>query len=344
MNHENIPIKNIYYMISYAYKSLKFEEMNGISTESFKNTAELYAEILILSVNKLLKKGLWKEYKEIHENSSFIKGKIDVHNSIKPDRLLKRKVAVQYEVMSDDNLLNQIIKSTVLKLVLYHSLPSAQHRHLKEILLYMSDINVIDLNMNVWSQVKYNSQNSNYRLPIDICHYLYLELLINDDNKDSLMKGVNEEQALSSLYEKFVFEFYRKETDFEVSKPQIRWNVDDEYSAALPVMQTDIVLKKNGRTIIIDTKFYSNNMARRTIESDYKHLTNNLYQMFSYLENYQPDPGGTVSGILLYARTRDEIQPNHSYRIKGKNIHILNLDLSQTFSEIEKSLLEIVTN
>ena len=45
-----IKIKNIYYMLSYAFQTLNDKGYNKVATEEFENTAELFSEILIIGV------------------------------------------------------------------------------------------------------------------------------------------------------------------------------------------------------------------------------------------------------------------------------------------------------
>lgn len=46
IDKENIPVKNIYYMLAYAYKTLNFLEYKNLSYENFDNVLDLYVEIL----------------------------------------------------------------------------------------------------------------------------------------------------------------------------------------------------------------------------------------------------------------------------------------------------------
>lgn len=62
-----IPIKNIFYMLSYAFQVLNEQGFKSIETEKFENVADLCAAILAKGVSKQLKQGLGREYIEIHE-------------------------------------------------------------------------------------------------------------------------------------------------------------------------------------------------------------------------------------------------------------------------------------
>lgn len=321
-------------MLSYAYKSLSFSDYQNLSAEKFDNLTDLYTEILIIAYRKIIKQGPYKEYIPHQEDSMFVKGKINLRDSMRTNNIINSKVAVEYEVLSEDNLPNQIIKSTFLKLVYSAQLSAKQLKAIKEILLYLTEVSSITLTEYSFSQVRYNNQNRHYELPIDIAKFLYDSMLISDEAGSHQLKEIKDEQALSSLFENFVYAFYHKETDWQVSRPKIHWDVDDGYNEALPVMQTDIVLKKDHQTIIIDTKFYQQNMKSRYENGPKKHLTGNLYQLFTYLENYQRKDSETVSGMLLYAMTNDKEQPNNEYVIKGKKVKVKHINLSQEMNQI----------
>ena len=50
----------------------------------------------------------------------------------------------------------------------------------------------------------------------------------------------------------------------------------------------------------------------------------------------------TVSGMLLYAQTDEDVIPNNTYQMNGNQISVRALNLNQNFSEITKDLDSIV--
>jgi 5-methylcytosine-specific restriction enzyme subunit McrC len=50
------------------------------------------------------------------------------------------------------------------------------------------------------------------------------------------------------------------------------------------------------------------------------------------------DNSGNVSGILLYAKTDEEIVPDNDYIISGNRISVKTLDLNTDFSNIANQL------
>jgi 5-methylcytosine-specific restriction enzyme subunit McrC len=65
---------------------------------------------------------------------------------------------------------------------------------------------------------------------------------------------------------------------------------------------------------------------------------------FSYVKNKDLEIDGPhkVSGLLLYAKTDEELQPDVVYRMSGNKISIKSLDLNQEFSHIANQLNTVV--
>lgn len=73
--------------------------------------------------------------------------------------------------------------------------------------------------------------------------------------------------------------------------------------------------------------------------------SNNLYQIFTYVKNRSYQFGeveNTVLGMLLYAKTEEEIQPDNVYRMHGSQISVKTLDLNLPFVDIASQLDRIV--
>ncbi len=69
----------------------------------------------------------------------------------------------------------------------------------------------------------------------------------------------------------------------------------------------------------------------------------NLYQIFSYVKNLEAfnDGNKQIAGMLLYAKTLDQVQPDDVYYMSGNTIAVRALDLNQDFNDIRKDLDEI---
>lgn len=177
-----------------------------------------------------------------------------------------------------------------------------------------------------------------------ICQLTIEGMLITTDAGNYRLASFVDEQRMCRLYEKFILEYYsRHYPELSVSASQIPWALDDGVGTMLPVMQTDIHLQRGNTVLIIDAKYY--NHTTQVHFDKHKLHSNNLYQIFTYVKNrsYQfGEEDNTVSGMLLYAKTEEEIQPDNVYQMHGSQISVKTLDLNLPFVEIAEQMDRIV--
>lgn len=337
-----IPIRNIYYMLSYAFKILNEQGYKSIETEQFDNVAELCTAILSKGVSLQLKRGLGREYIEKAEPLSSLRGRIEISESIKTNSQMKRQLVCSYDEFSENSYMNRIIKTTM-ELLLRADIAKSRKKELRKLLVFFGDVDLLDIHTINW-KIQYNRNNQTYRLLISICYLVIKGLLQTNSDGTTRMMDFLDEQRMSRLYEKFILEYYIKECpQVKASASQIPWALDDGIATMLPVMQSDIMLKKDDTVLIIDAKYYS-----KTTQTQYDIHTlhsNNLYQIFTYVKNKDTELGDkphTVSGMLLYAATDESVQPNNTYQMSGNKISVRTLDLNCDFSQIRKQLDTIV--
>ena len=337
-----IPIKNIYYMLSYAFQTLQFQNYRNLATENFHNTADLCAAILDKGISSLIKRGIGRDYIAKSEPLSLIQGKLNISESLKAQTVIKRQLVCSHDEFSINTTFNQILKSTLL-LLLKSDIASARKKRLRNLILYFADVDVIDLRFVNWN-LQYNRNIQNYQMLIAICYLTYKGLLQTQHEGDSKIMDFFDEQRMSRLYEKFLLEYYRKEhPELIVNASQISWQLDNDVNVMLPRMQTDIMLSKGNTILIIDAKYYSN-MTQRQYGRNTLH-SGNLYQIFTYVKNKEFElrqQKHSVSGMILYAKTEEEIVPNSSYLMSGNQISVQALDLNRDFKEIADELDHIV--
>lgn len=341
---KNIFIKNIYYMLSYAFQTLKQDNYKDVAVESFDDIYNLLAAILAKGIGTLLKQGLYKEYINHQEELSVMRGKINLHRTIKNQVTQKRLLTCDFDELSENTLFNQIIKTTVLLLLNNKEVKTEYKDNLRKKMLFFTNIDMIDPKNIKWSLIRFHRNNQNYRMIISICQLIIEGMLITTEDGVYKLASFIDEQKMCRLYEKFILEYYIKHYPMlTVSASQIPWNVDDGVRTMLPVMQSDIHLQKGNTVLIIDAKYYS-----RTTQVQFnKHTlhSNNMYQIFTYVKNRDyafGDVAHKVSGMLLYAKTEEEIQPDNVYQMHGNQITVKTLDLNLPFTEIRKQLSQIV--
>ncbi|MDO5714496.1 MAG: hypothetical protein Q4Q07_08695 [Tissierellia bacterium] len=147
---------------------------------------------------------------------------------------------------------------------------------------------------------------------------------------------------MHSLYENFVLEYFKRHhPQLNPTSSWIKWNVEGGMDHLLPYMKTDITLTKGEKTLIIDTKYYSN-IFKTNLYNNEKLHSNNLYQIFSYVKNKDVHNTGNVSGVLLYAKTNEKISPNCEFMMGKNKIGVRTLDLNKEFKYIVNQLEELL--
>ena len=335
-----IRVRNLFHMLAYAFSALTEQGYRSVATEDFDNAAELCAAILERGVSLQLKRGLGQEYVNRTEARSSLRGTIKVTESVKSRAILRRQLVCSYDEFSVDTTMNRIIKATVALLV-RSDISKARKKSLKKLMVYFANVREIDLHTVDWN-MRYDRNNRTYRMLMAVCWLVVKGLLQTQSDGSVRMMDFFDEQRMSRLYEKFILEYYRKEHPrLRASASFVEWALDDGMSEGLPAMRSDITLSARGRVLIIDAKYYAatmqTNFDKKTVHSG------NLYQIFAYVKNKQAvlERAGEsveVSGMLLYAATDEEVQPDVTYRMSGNQIGVRTLDLDRPFEEIRAQL------
>ena len=335
---DTIYIKNIYYMLSYAFNVLNEKSYKKIEVENFENISELLSEILAIGVYKQIKQGLTKDYIEISETTSSIKGKINITDSINEQSFINGQLNCTYDEFSLNCYLNKILKSTF-NLLIKSDISRKRKKKLKNLLMYFREVDLIDVNSINW-KISFDRNNQTYKMLINICYLVINGLIHSEKVGDKKLMEFFDNQQMSSLYEKFLLNYFKKEhPNILTHAPQIDWQIDDGIDLLLPKMKTDVTLEYQNKILIIDAKFYSQNTLKNYGKNI--HNTSNLYQIFAYVKNKQIEVQGKdieVSGMLLYVKTSQSIQPDSDYVMSGNKISVKTLDLNQDFSLIKEQL------
>lgn len=344
---KSIFIKNIYYMLSYAFQNLNQGEYKEIAKESFDNICDLFAAILEKGIGKQLKQGLYREYINKTENIATLRGKINFPESIKNRISRKQMLTCEYDELSENNTFNQILKTVMILLLGEKRVSSKRKANLKKIILFFSDIDTLEPNHINWNAIHFQKSNYSYRMLISICRLLIEGMLMTTEKGEHKLADFVDDQHMERLYEKFILEYYRKEhPELKANASQISWALDSGEDTMLPTMQSDITLTRGEKTLIIDAKYYTH--VTQEQYGTHTYHSNNMYQIFTYVKNreagFKNKAHKPVSGMLLYAKTDEGIQPDNSYEMSGNIISIKTLDLNRDFKDISVQLDSIATS
>lgn len=341
MNESTILIRNIFHMLCYAFRILRQQNYMDILTEDFNHVEDMLAAILSRGIAMQLKKGLYRTYKENSEQTQALRGKLHPYETKRLQAMKIQKVECSYDELSEDNELNQIIRAVSMKLIGCSEVSVKYRKALRSEMLYFHSVSDVDLSTVQWGRLQYHRNNRSYEMLMNICRFAWQSLLPSSTTgmtKFSLF----DEEGMPRLYEKFILEYYRQHFPMlKANDSPIRWDLPDNISQSavvqLPGMHSDIMLRHGGRTLIIDAKYYRHSMAsymgKQMLHS------NNVYQIYTYVKNEDKQHTGNVAGMLLYAKTTEEVFPSlPAVPIGGNQISARTLDLNRGFQEIAASL------
>lgn len=337
-----IKVQNVYYMLSYAFQTLSEKGTKEVSGEDFDYADDLFTMILAKGITKQIKRGLCKEYAWQKEVLFSPKGKIIMGETMHMWANQKREVACEVDEYVENTYMNQILKSVSLHLLHSKDVAKKNKQELKKVLLFFKNVEVIDCSTIDWNRLHYNRNNAPYKMMMNICYLIVNGMLMTETDGKMKLKRFVDDQQMYALYEKFILEYYKKHyPQCKVSQSHIAWKTDDEMIEFLPRMRSDIMIEYQGKTFIIDAKYYDKSLQKNSQYGNQTIHSHNMYQIFAYVKNKDLESNGNVTGLLLYANTDGE-NPNVDYRLSGNKISVKTLDLNCDFELVKQQLDSII--
>ena len=337
--------KNIYYMLSYAYRVLTQGEFKNLDSEEFDNIHNLFAEIISLGISNQIKRGLIREYEEHTDEIKTIRGKICVKNSLRGLSGKSDTITCSFDEYTLNTSMNQVLKTTMYYLIKSDEVSQTRKNKLKNLMKYFSDVELINPHLIKWNTFRYHRNNAAYKMLMNLCYLILSGMILSDTAGTHKLAEFIDDQKMHALYEKFILEYYRREfPELKAAKKEIAWDLsdaDEMMISLLPKMITDITLTWENKALIIDAKYYGHSVAE-SVHSDKKiYLSSNLYQIQAYVKNMDKERTGNVEGMLLYAKTDDEAFNESSGVFGGNKISVRTLDLSGDWKDIDSKLKTI---
>lgn len=346
MTDRSIAIRNIYVMMAYAFRTIRSEGDDRIMAEHFDHIHDLFAEILVRGVGTQVKRGLHRDYLAHSDSLATVRGRIDIARTAATRSTVRGRLVCDFDEYEPNTPHNQALKSVVVLLIRHGKVAAPRRDALRRLLPYLEEVTLIAPTSIRWNALTYHRANAAYRLLLGVCEMVVRGLLPTQDAGSTKLTSWVSDDAMSSLYERFLREYYTfHHPELSPSGTSVRWDYDESRARGadlLPAMRTDVTLRRGKHTLIIDAKYYSRSMqtsmwGKTTVYSA------NLYQMLTYVKNADVDRDGSVSGLLLYARTEATDQPNLDVIIQGNRIGARTLDLNRPWDELSAQLQAITT-
>lgn len=345
MRDRTIVIRNIYVMLAYAFRTVRQEGNDQIEAESFDHLHDLFAEILARGVGAQVKRGLHRDYLRRRENLSTVRGRIDITRTAVTRSMVRGQLVCEFDEYEADTPHNQALKAVIILMIRRSEVATERKDALRRLLPYLDEVTHVPPASIRWGALTYHRSNADYRLLLGVCELVVRGLLPTEDAGDTKLSSWLSQDAMSRLYENFLREYYAfNHPELSPRASTICWDHDPNTGLGfeqLPRMLTDVTLRSSHRTLIIDAKYYGKSMqssmfGKETIRSSH------LYQILAYTKNFDVNRDGSVSGLLLYARTDAARQPDLDAVIQGNRIGARTLDLNRPWVHLRTELDELV--
>ena len=348
-----IPIQNLYYLLCYAWGLPEQRDWLNVDADSCPAVVDLLSRLLTKGADVLLKRGIAKEYRSHEEEIAGIKGKLELARTLKQNRYREGKTICTLDELTGDILLNQIVYTSMYRLLGDKELDKDVRKDLRRTFLRFPRVEIIALNRSSFKDVRLNRNNRFYRLIINVCQLFY-ERLLPEEKRPGEYRFIDftrDENKMNAIFESFLLNFYRQECSQEypiVKRSIIHFQLtalDAEDEDLLPEMITDVTLDNPaaGRRIILDAKYYKEMLSSR-FETAKKLRRDHISQITSYVSNQEErDLPYTLAtkGIMVYPKTGIQ-EETFNYTHGSHQYRFCTVDLAQDWHLIHQRLLQII--
>jgi 5-methylcytosine-specific restriction enzyme subunit McrC len=314
-----IQIRNLYYLFCYAWARFPKGEMIDVGIDDCPDLPNLFAQILINGMHRLIRRGLNQGYITSEDETRCPRGRISLDKTIKEQTVIRGTLVCQFDELRRNILENRILKATARDLARAKNIDPKLGHELRVICRQLADVADIRLNLEVFRGVSIHRNNSQYALLLRLSYFVHQELLPSSSGSGSHFHDIlKDQEKMSRVFEEFLRNFYYYDQDeYRVAREEMAWDaveISVSEHNMLPVMRTDITLRSKQAILIVDAKYYVNpfpiSYGRKKIQSAH------LYQLYAYLRHAKIEmPERRVAGALIYASAGDPIFKQ--YQIDG---------------------------
>lgn len=314
----NKKTKEIFIKMLRAMKDFPGKSFNAANLQISKmNLYELYINMYIQEVRKLLRHGIKSGYVSQNDNLNYYKGKLDVSNHIKTNISHKEKFYMIYDDYLVDRAENRIIKATLEKLLKISS--SAENQ--KEIRQQLIGFEMVQRSVNYekdLSLISLDRTMNDYKILIEWSKIFLFNKSFTSFSGSTISRAIL--FPMEKVYEAYVAKNMKKifgADGWKVATQDKKYFLFD--SPKKFALQPDIVIRKDDRVVILDTKW---KRLTNDPSSNYGISQSDMYQMYAYAKKYSQNSDIPASVILLYPQTNEMKDCNNIHFISDDGVHL----------------------
>ncbi len=328
---DNTNTKKIFLKMLRSMKDFPSKVFNDASIRVDRmNLYEIFINMYLQEVRQLVKHGIKSAYVQQEDNLRYYKGKLQVSKHIRENIAHRERFYVAYDEFHPNRVENKLVKATLLKLQKLTG-STENSKEIRQLLMAFERVEPSLNYQNDFLKVSIDRNTNDYKMLMQWSKVFLM-------NKSfTTFSGKNQSRALlfpmESVYESYVAQNLKKVMESD------GWNVSTQDKGHYLFMEPrkqfslrpDIVLEKDGRVIVMDTKW------KKLIDSERKNYgisQADMYQMYAYSKKYE------TSEIWLLYPINDEMREHSEIRFDsgdGTTVNIFFVDVS----EIEESLNDL---
>lgn len=208
IERSSILVKNVYYMLAYAFQSLRAGEFDDVATEPFDHLHDMFAAILAKGISRQLKQGIHREFRAHTADLPVLRGKIDMPGTVRLRAARRNMLTSEFEDLTENTSLNQILKATARLLIRHGEVSDAHRAALRRVMLFFSDVDDVPPTSIRWGSIRFARNNRSYRMLIGVCQLAVEGMLLTTQRGEYHLMSFLDGQEMSRLYEKFILEYF----------------------------------------------------------------------------------------------------------------------------------------
>jgi 5-methylcytosine-specific restriction enzyme subunit McrC len=242
---------------------------------------ELFIGIFIDELLGLFKRDINRNYNLNLENQSFIKGKIDFEETVKYNSYRRHLHYVRFDQFTENIIINRIFKTVILNLIKRSSVKENKMK-LKQSLLWLEDVEAVNLNNEIWKSVKFSHLNNQYKPVFNLAKLFYYNSSPNLNKGDEMVFSFL--VPINQLFERYVYEAINCNAGYYKVNYQgpVRYLAKQDGNNKLQLIPDITITENEDVKYIIDTKYKEIDILNNINVSQ-----SDIYQMLAYSIRYE---------------------------------------------------------
>ncbi len=334
-----VSIENLYYLLCYALDSVPRAPRARRGLESAQRPAELICDLLCDQVERLLRRGLARDYVEHHDDVPGVRGRIDLADTVRRRLARHGRTSCRFTTYDHDTPPNRVLATVLSRLARTPMLDQARRVRCATLHARIHARDDMPWRPETIDRVTLHRHLASYAFALQLCRLIVCDLLPHTRAGDAeFVDVVGDARWLGSIFEGFARGLWRRELDAPkvVRSPHRVWDAAGDRSslAMLPDLRTDIELAATGGRVIVEAKCY-----RRPLGQGQTLRPAHVNQLAAYLVNAAAHGERIAGGMLLYAQADAPIRAD--VELLGYPVRVRSVDLDVPWHALRARMLEV---